>query len=88
LRKLGKPYSLGYLWRIWKLWRDKFSWDPIHDASAPNICSMLYADSFLEATTIAAVKDKWIGISPADLSASPVLSDVEVGWLRLPTTPP
>lgn len=90
LMRLSQPYSYGYLWTVFRhalrgLHKDRFP--GIKDrfgAGLATICSMLYADSFAEATNRAAVSMSAGIVLPADLAASDNFDTVSVRWRRLP----
>ena len=47
----------------------------------PTICSQVYADAFGATTERFVVPGRTRDITPADLSATPTLADVRLGWL-------
>jgi len=85
LSRLGKSYSMSYIWRTRKLLSNRFHWDPIHNDDKPNICSMLYSDAFIASNIDLVVRRQSSGISPAHLSATTTLDDIKVDWMRLPS---
>lgn len=90
LMRLRQGYSYGYLWTVFRhalsgLHKDRFP--GINDrfgAGLATICSMLYADSFAEATNRAAVNMGAGIVLPADLAASDTFETVAMRWRRLP----
>ena len=90
LMRLSQSYNYAYLWAIFRhalsgLHKGRFP--GINDrfgAGLATICSMLYADSFAEATERTVVSMSTGIILPADLAASSNFESISVRWRRLP----
>lgn len=83
MTRLNERYSTGQLGRIAKrllagLWRPEPA-----EVEHPTICSQVYADSFAATTERFVIPGRTRDITPADLSATPTLVDVRLGWLRI-----
>lgn len=91
LLRLSQKYNYRDLLKIFRqaltgLHREQFP--TVADrfgAGLATICSMLYADSFAEATARLLVSMRVGVIMPADLAHSTELETVKVRWKRLPT---
>jgi hypothetical protein len=90
LMRLRQGYNYRYLWSILLhalggLHKDRFPGvNHRFGAGLATICSMLYADSFAEATGRTVVSMSAGIILPADLAASTSFNSVAVRWRQLP----
>lgn len=85
MHEIGRPYSLGIVPGLgWRAWRRRV-WRPGSgpDILGMTICSSLMRRAYLSGAELD-IAPHATGVTwPADLSMSPRLADVPIGWVRV-----
>lgn len=86
MKRLRERYSILKLPRVWlNLTRATVRPASTIRGTRATICSQLYADAYMETTNRNVCRlGHFTDVPPAELSASSVLSDVHVPWIRVP----
>jgi hypothetical protein len=94
LREMTKPYDWSRIKEFAKEVVQKVKTSPFkaERTSRPvertaHICSALYCEAFHFSVGRFPVRSNVYPVSPADLSASNSISDVDLSWLRIPASP-
>jgi len=84
LRRLREPYGFLSIFTLWKQSKIGF-WHPIqgYGYGRALICSQLYAEAYFLATDQWLVHGKLGLPTPADLSLTSVLTDIQINWVKL-----
>lgn len=84
LRFLRRRYGLAALFRIWQQTRLGF-WRPDirHKKLRARICSELYADAYTLTTGRMLMRGTLNILTPAELSVTAALADIQVDWLQI-----